>query len=113
MDEAERSTRVGLISGGRLLKADSPERIKSQFQRQTLEIICSDRSRAFSLLKGALELNPENVQIFGDRLNVLTGCKEHETAWVKNFLLKEGIEIGEARVVPPRLEREAVLTRVH
>ncbi|OGD22570.1 MAG: multidrug ABC transporter ATP-binding protein [Candidatus Aminicenantes bacterium RBG_13_59_9] len=102
MDEAERCSRVGLLGGGRLLAADTPRNIKRLMRGTVVEIVCPDTRRAFSVLKrtaGARE-----VQLFGDRLNVVADDPEKAVPAIEAALLREGIPLVQKRLVPPSLE---------
>jgi ABC-2 type transport system ATP-binding protein len=102
LDEAERAGRVGLMSGGRLLAAESPSRIKESMRGAVLEIVCGDIRRASSLLRltGALR----EVQLFGDRLNVVADDARDGEAITRGVLGEAGIEIVSLRVIPSSLE---------
>ena len=102
MDEAERCTRIGLISGGRLLAADSPEKVKSLMKGTVIEIVCPDTRRAFSVIR-KLPARPE-VQIFGDRLNVVVQDAAAEIGRIEAALAAAGIPVVQKRTLPPSLE---------
>ncbi|MGD1009744.1 MAG: ABC transporter ATP-binding protein [Candidatus Aminicenantales bacterium] len=102
MDEAERCSRVGLLSGGRLLAADTPQAIKSLMRGTVVEIVCTEIRRAFAVLKSLPEVL--EVQLFGDRLNVVVEEPEKEMALIESALLSEGIPVVQKRVLPPSLE---------
>jgi len=102
MDEAERCSRVGLLSGGRLLAADTPQAVKSLMRGKVIEIVCPEIRRAFAVLKSLPGVR--EVQLFGDRLNVVVDEAEKETALVEAALSRAGIPIIQKRVLPPSLE---------
>ena len=102
MDEAERCSRVGLLSGGRLLAADTPQGVKSLMRGTVIEIVCPEIRRAFAVLKSLPGLR--EVQLFGDRLNVVVDEAEKETALVEAALADAGIPVIQKRVLPPSLE---------
>ncbi|MGZ7046491.1 MAG: ABC transporter ATP-binding protein [Candidatus Aminicenantales bacterium] len=102
MDEAERCSRVGLLSGGRLLAADTPQAVKSLMRGTVIEIVCPEIRRAFAVLKGLPGVR--EVQLFGDRLNVVVDEAEKETALIEAALSEAGIPIMQKRVLPPSLE---------
>ncbi len=52
MDEAERCHRVGLMSGGRFLQTDTPERILDAFPETIFEILAPEISVARTALEG-------------------------------------------------------------
>ena len=102
LDEAERASRVGLMSGGRLMAAERPARIKESMRGAVLEIVCADIRRASSLLRltGALR----EVQLFGDRLNVVADDARAGEESARRTLGDAGIEIVSLRVIPSSLE---------
>ena len=102
MDEAERCSRVGLLAGGRLLAADTPENVKKLMRGVVVEIVCPDIRRAFSVLKSRREV--EEVQLFGDRLNVVVAEAGSGLPAVTGALAAEGIPVVQSRVLAPSLE---------
>ncbi len=102
MDEAERCSRVGLLGGGRLLAADSPKNIKRLMRGTVVEIVCPETRRAFSVLKK--HAWAREVQLFGDRLNVVVDDPEKALPQIEAALLREGIPVIQKRLLPPSLE---------
>lgn len=102
LDEAERATHVGLMNRGRLMAAESPARIKEIMKGTVLEIVCPDIRRARALVKSSPALR--EVQLFGDRLNVVTDDAVRGEHAVRQALAGARIEILSLRVVPPTLE---------
>jgi len=102
MDEAERCSRVGLLAGGRLLAADTPQKIKRLMRGSVVEIVCPETRRAFTILKrtGAAR----EVQLFGDRLNIVIDDPEKALPQIEAALLEEGIPTVQKRLLPPSLE---------
>jgi ABC-2 type transport system ATP-binding protein len=104
LDEAERCDRVGLLQEGRLLVADTPAALRAGLPGKLLEIACGEVRRAFDLLKRRPGLG--EIQIFGDRLNVLleSGREQEQEELLRELLAGEGIQVSAWRIVPPRLE---------
>jgi ABC-2 type transport system ATP-binding protein len=102
MDEAERCSRVGLLAGGRLLAADTPQNIKRLMRGSVVEIVCPEPRRAFAILKNTAGVR--EVQLFGDRLNVVVDEPEKEIPLIEAALVREGITIVQKRLLPPSLE---------
>lgn len=102
LDEAERCTRVALMSEGRIMLCDTPQNIKKVLKGEVVEIVCSNIRQSFSLLKAAPGVR--EVQAFGDRLNVLLNNAQKEIPRVRSLLTGAGIEITQWRVVTPSLE---------
>lgn len=102
LDEAERCTRVALMNEGKILMADTPPNLKKVMKGEIVEIVCSDIRKSFSLLKQ----NPavQEVQAFGDRLNIMIRSSEHDMPGVVSHLKNQQIEIQDWRTIPPSLE---------
>ncbi len=101
LDEAERSSRVGLISEGRLLVADTPEEVKKLMKGTVIEIVAPETRRVRDILR---QLPGTDVQIFGDRLNVVVPDLESDSARIRARLAEAGIAVTSWRVVSPSLE---------
>jgi ABC-2 type transport system ATP-binding protein len=101
LDEAERCSRVGLMSAGNILLADTPKNVKKQMKGSVIEIIPSELQRATESLRS----NPEviEVQTFGDRINVVVK-QGVEANTVKQWLESTGMAIRSARTIQPSLE---------
>jgi len=102
LDEAERCHRVGMLQAGRLLVADTPAALKAGLEGAFLEVVCSETRRAFALLKAEQGLG--EIQIFGDRLNILLGGEEGRQEAIRRLLEREGIRVASSRRIQPRLE---------
>jgi len=102
LDEAERASRVGLMNAGRLMAAERPARIKAEMQGAVLEIVCADIRRASAVLRQTGLLT--EVQLFGDRLNVVARDAEAGTQAVRLSLAEAGIQIDSLRVIRSSLE---------
>jgi ABC-2 type transport system ATP-binding protein len=102
LDEAERCSRVGLIHHGRLLAEDTPQALKSMMRGTVVEIVCSEIRRAFSLLKGFAAVR--EVQLFGDRLNLVMDDADRNLPATEAMLRREGIDVVDRRIIPPSLE---------
>jgi ABC-2 type transport system ATP-binding protein len=74
LDEAERSNRVGLISQGRLMTADAPQKVRGLMKGVVIEVVCTEIRRARHVLRQVSEVS--EVQMFGDRLNVVVQDSE-------------------------------------
>jgi ABC-2 type transport system ATP-binding protein len=102
MDEAERCSRVGLLGAGRLLAADTPQKVKLLMRGTVVEIICPEIRRAFAVLKKGAKAR--EVQLFGDRLNVVVDDPDKEIPLIEAALAGEGIPILQKRLLSPSLE---------
>ncbi len=101
LDEAERCSRVGMMSGGNILLSDTPKNIKKQMKGSVVEIIPSDLHRATETLRSNSEII--EVQTFGDRINVVVK-QGVEASWVKQLLESVGMQVRSARTIQPSLE---------
>lgn len=102
MDEAERCSRVGLLDSGRLLVSDTPQNIKLLMRGTVVEIVCPEIRRAFAILKERIKAR--DVQLFGDRLNVVLDEPEREIPLIEAALGQEGIPVLQKRLLSPSLE---------
>lgn len=101
LDEAERCSRVALMSDGEILMTDAPKNLKSVMKGKIVEVVCSNIRASSSLLRGYDGV--KEVQAFGDRLNILID-NEKDMPKVLAHLKKNSIEVTDWRVVPPSLE---------
>lgn len=101
LDEAERCNRVALMNHGEIIAIDTPQNIKTSTNKKVLEIICDDIQSAYSKLKEHPDID---VQIFGDRMNVMADNPDVELEKVKTFLAGENISISSNRTITPSLE---------
>ena len=102
LDEAERCTRVALMNEGKIMMADTPLKLKIVMKGEIVEIICSDIRKAFSLLKRGDVV--QEVQAFGDRLNVMVRDANRDMPAVLSQLKNQRIEVQDWRTIPPSLE---------
>ncbi len=102
LDEAERCSRVALMSGGKILMADTPSNLKKVMNGEVVEIVCSNIRRSFALLK--TDSLVKEVQAFGDRVNVVVQSASNDIQTVLSHLKNQSIEIFDWRVVKPSLE---------
>ena len=102
LDEAERCMHVAMMNEGRILAAESPQDLKKMMKGTIIELVCSDIRRAASLLKA--ENCVQEVQAFGDRLNIRVYDERKDIRTVVALLEKNSIEVMDHRVVTPSLE---------
>lgn len=102
LDEAERCSRVALMSEGALMMVDTPQNIKAFVKEDIIEIVTEDIRKAFSLLKKMAKV--KEVQAFGDRINIMVQDKEKDFPLIEAQLEREGIALTSWRQVPPSLE---------
>jgi len=102
LDEAERCSRVGLLDRGRLLAVGPPSSLKSLMQGEVVELVTPEPRRARRELEGLAGLS--EVQLFGDRLNLVADDARAARPVVEAALRAAGVPVAEWRVVPPSLE---------
>ncbi|MCW8848893.1 MAG: ABC transporter ATP-binding protein, partial [Melioribacteraceae bacterium] len=101
LDEAERCTRVAMMNKGKIIALDEPAKIKKSINKEVLEIVCTPIRKAFQLIKNQ---NMYDVQIFGDRINIVLDNTANSISEIDNLLIQNSITISSKRVIPPTLE---------
>jgi len=111
LDEAERCSRVALMHRGKLLDVDVPAHLRRHMKSDVMEIVCEPVRVAFEALRGRKEF--EEVQAFGDRLNVVLKEPVGNTAVVEKMLRTAGVSVTHIRMITPSLENVfiSLLTR--
>jgi ABC-2 type transport system ATP-binding protein len=102
LDEAERCSRVALMSLGRILTLDTPTALKHQMTGEVIEYVCSPVRTAFGLLKTHPAVR--EVQAFGDRINAIVGDAKTEGTAIGEFLGQNGVSVQSVRRIDPSLE---------
>ncbi len=106
LDEAERCTHLSLMFNGTIIRTGTPKELKSSLGLKRLELRASDLGRAESVLQDEPAI--EDVQRFGDRLDVMVRDSENGTVAACNALGKQNIAIGQIRTGDPTLENTFV-----
>jgi drug efflux transport system ATP-binding protein len=101
LDEAERCNRVGLMHKGKIISLDTPQKIKDSINKVIAEIVCNRVRDANKLVKDKLH---NEVQLFGDRINVVLSKGKNNLDQVLELLKSNSIEVISYRLVPPSLE---------
>ena len=104
LDEAERCGRVAFMHEGRIRKCGTPRGLRASMGLRRLEVRTADLRRAEHVLGGIDSL--EDVQRFGDRLDVMVGDAADGEAAVKQALGAS----TEVLVSEPTLENVFVAT---
>lgn len=99
LDEAERCNRVALMNEGKILICDTVNNIKHSINKILLELVCNPSRKAYSLLKHGYE-----VQMFGDRLNVIINDTTNDLAKIKQLLGNNNVILENYREITPSLE---------
>ena len=101
MEEAERFNEIALIENGHILAVDSPAGIKSRIRNTVLEIVCTPARKAYDLI---LASGDDEVQLFGDRVNVILEDNADAEEKVVKLLKDNAISINDMRKTSPTLE---------
>ena len=102
LDEAERCTRVALMSGGRLMDVDTPESLRKHVRGTVYEIVCNPVRSAVKALQASADI--DEVQAFGDRVTAIVPESGPDAARLKRALTQAGVAVESIRTVPPSLE---------
>lgn len=101
LDEAERCNRVALMNKGEIISFDTPQNVKASLKKDVVEIVCNPSRQAYKTIK---EKTHFEVQMFGDRIDVVVDNCDRDCETIKGLLLEESVTITDLRVVPPSLE---------
>ena len=101
LDEAERTTRVGLLHEGSLIQVGRPRAITDMVEGVVLELVPSDVRAS----RQALTALPEilSVNVFGGSLHIRVG-REEDAAAVRAALVSAGIQIRSLRKIAASME---------
>jgi ABC-2 type transport system ATP-binding protein len=106
LDEAERCHRIALIHEGRIHATGTPAELRHSLGLERLEVRSNDLARAEELLRKARGI--EDVQRFGDRLDVLVRDVAQGERSVRETL--KGLNVTELHLREPTLENAFVAT---
>ena len=101
LDEAERCSRVALMDQGKIMDLDTPENLKARRIGEIVEIITSDIRISYKIIKDQFNFD---VQLFGDRLNVVVDDQTRDVNRINELLIKNEIKIIDTRIISPTLE---------
>ncbi|MEK6631304.1 MAG: ABC transporter ATP-binding protein [Acidobacteriota bacterium] len=104
LDEAERCSRVALMSEGHLLALDRPSLLRASFPGDIVEVIGEPQESAVSVLQTDAAVH--DVQTFGERLHarVARGQGSTSLARFRTILHDAGIQVASIRDIPASLE---------
>ncbi|MER3525014.1 MAG: multidrug ABC transporter ATP-binding protein [Ignavibacteria bacterium] len=111
LDEAERCTRVALMSNGKILRIDDPSFLKRTIQADVVEIVCERAWEAARLIRQ--HVRDVEVQVFGDRLNLVLSQRQSDPQALEALLHAHGIRVTGSRVVTPSLENVFISLLTH
>jgi len=101
LDEAERSSRIGLIHKGRLLAVGTPDEVKTLMEGTVLEIRSSEPRKAVALLRAS---SSGAASLFGDRIHLVTREPERAAEDAEATLTAAGLVTMDIRTIEPSLE---------
>jgi ABC-2 type transport system ATP-binding protein len=104
LDEAERCSRVALLSSGTLLVLDSPQALRDRLPGVILEVLARPQARAVELLRALPGV--VSVQSFGERIHArCADCARDSAAQlVERHLRDARIDVAGVREVSASLE---------
>jgi ABC-2 type transport system ATP-binding protein len=104
LDEAERCSRVALMSEGLVLALDHPSAIRATFPGEIVEVIAEPQEKALAVVQQ--DAGVRDVQTFGERLHARLekGQGEAAVARMSEALQRAGVEVTSLRVVATSLE---------
>lgn len=101
LDEAERCNRVALMNEGKIISLDEPANMKKSIKKDVIEIVTASVRSAFKAVNESLGFE---VQMFGDRINIVVENAKHELEKILFMLKEKSIEVESHRIIPPSLE---------
>jgi ABC-2 type transport system ATP-binding protein len=103
MDEAERCSRVGFLSHGKLIASGRPEELRNQFRGTILEVFSDQRFAAKEALSGSSHVL--DVNLFGEGLHVtVQDDATHAEEETRSVLAARNIGIRAIHRVDPSIE---------
>jgi len=104
LDEAERCSRVALMSQGRILALDEPNALREAFPDDVLELIADEQDIAAQI--AGRDPDVRDVQTFGERLHVRVprGSGEAAAARIAAASSQAGVRVASLRKMPASLE---------
>jgi ABC-2 type transport system ATP-binding protein len=106
LDEAERCHRVALMERGKIYDIDTPARFRSKTGLTRLEVKVEPLAQAEDVLSKSPEA--EDVQRFGDRLDVMAAHPAEAEADLRQRAQANGLQVTEVRRSQPTLENAFV-----
>jgi ABC-2 type transport system ATP-binding protein len=106
LDEAERCHRVALMEQGKIYDIDTPAHFRSKMGLTRLEVKVEPLAKAESVLAASPEA--QDVQRFGDRLDVMVARPDAAEADLRQRSESNGLRVKEIRRSQPTLENAFV-----
>ncbi|MFA8341878.1 MAG: ABC transporter ATP-binding protein [Rhodothermaceae bacterium] len=101
LDEAERCNRVALMNEGKIIALDTPVGIKKSINKKILELVCAPVRLANKIISEKLNYD---IQMFGDRLNIVIDDYEIDIKKIESSLANSEVRILNKREITPSLE---------
>lgn len=101
LDEAERCSRIVLLSDGRVIAADDPATLQAAMRGIVLEVVADAPRRAMHVL--GERLGVDRAQLFGDRVHVRVD-RQPEPGTIEAWLEAGGVIAHHIRPIVPTLE---------
>jgi len=112
LDEAERCSRIALMYEGKIQQCDTPAKVKASLGVQRLEVYMpiAQLDKAADILKNNVDLRDlaQDVQRFGDRLDVLTAQPKETSHRIERVLQQQQIKVENLATDTPTLENTFV-----
>jgi ABC-2 type transport system ATP-binding protein len=104
LDEAERCSRVGLLSNGKLLIVDTPQALRDSLPGLILEVLAKPQHAAIEALRSLAGV--ADIQSFGERIHVRWVDDQAAAAVerIERLLGEQRIEVISVREIPASLE---------
>jgi len=104
LDEAERCSRVGLLSGGTLLVVDTPQALRDGLPGVIVEVLAQSQHEAIDALRSLPGV--ADILSFGERVHVRWTDSQPGTAaqQIERRLREQGIDVAGIREIPASLE---------
>lgn len=104
LDEAERCSRVALLSSGSLLVVDTPQALRERLPGVVLEVLATPQDQAVEALRALPGV--ADVEMFGERVHArwTAGASATAIAQVERHLKERQVEVTSVREIPASLE---------
>jgi ABC-2 type transport system ATP-binding protein len=104
LDEAERCNRVALLHEGQVQQLGTPAELRKELGLHRLEVRSSQLNATEQVLTAAVDAKISDVQIFGDRLDVLVADLQQGEAALRRLLQQANLPEPEVEPAEPTLE---------
>ncbi|MEJ2615658.1 MAG: hypothetical protein P8Z35_11920 [Ignavibacteriaceae bacterium] len=89
------------MNNGEIISLDTPRKVKASIDKQVIEMLCSHIRKAYDLVKKQTNFE---VQLFGDRIDVMVNNYETDYEVIEKILNENQIEITSHRLISASLE---------